>query len=108
MPRRKRVLAPPIQPNWLRHETFTFKEKRQTTIVEQTLERGDKFKIKDEQGWFRFLQHVVNLDNDKEWIDCVQLFGVKEERGPMRAFRPERVTRKFRVIKRRGPRKKKA
>lgn len=105
MPRRKRVFAPPIQPNWLRNMTFTFKEKRPTTTVEQTLEVGDKFKVRGETGWFIFRMHVTNLDTDKEWIDCIQLFGVKEERGPMRAFRPERVTKKFRVIKRRKSRK---
>jgi hypothetical protein len=105
VPRRKRAFTPTLQPNWLREPTFAFKEKRQTTIVEQTLECGDKFKVRGEIGWFIFKQHVTNLDTDKEWIDCIQLFGVKQERGPMRSFRPERVTKKFRVIKRRKSRK---
>lgn len=105
---RRRPVVPPIINNWLRASTFTFQEKRQNgKYVEQTLERGDKFKVVHEQGWFIFLEHVTNLNNDKQWIDCVQLFGLKEERGPMRAFRPERVSKKFRVIKRRKPRKQK-
>lgn len=98
----------PLVLNWLIEQTFTFTEKRGVNYVEQTLEKGDKFKIRGEQGWFRFLRHVTNLDIDKRWIDCVQLHGIKEEVGGFRAFRPERVTKKYRVIKRRKPRKAKA
>lgn len=107
---RRRVFVPTITPNWLKTLTFVFKEKRQAAgggykYVEQTLEVGDKFRVRGETGWFIFKAHVTNLDIDKEWIDCVQIFGVKETPGPMRSFRPDRVTKKFRVIKRRKPRK---
>lgn len=110
LPRRKRVLAPPITPNWLREKIFTFNERRPATgggykYVEQTIEPGDKFRVKNEMGWFVFKSLVTNLDNNAQWVDCIQLFGVKQEQGPMRSFRPERVTKKFRVIKRRKPRK---
>lgn len=108
---RRRKYVPTIEPNWLRETTFTFQEKRQALggykYVEQLLEAGEKCKISDETGWFIFTERVINLDNDKQWVNCIQLHGVKEERGCMRSFRPERIKKKYRVIKRRGPRKKK-
>jgi hypothetical protein len=98
--------AKPLVLNWQRSTHITFLEKRGKNYVEVTANAGDKIKIRGEQGWFIFQQYVINLDNEAEWIDVIQLFGVEQERGPMRSFRPNRASKIYRVIKRRKPRKK--
>lgn len=40
------------------------------TVIEQ----GDIIKIQGIHGIkFRFIEHVVKTDNNKEWIDCIEL-----------------------------------
>lgn len=54
------------------------------------IERGEVIKIAGEHGSkFRFLEHVINLDNGAEWIDCFELRnGVA---SGWRSFRTDRI-----------------
>lgn len=69
--------------NWTVSETYTLPNGK-------TLSSGDIIRIDGEQGKrFLFTQHVYNHDNDKEWIDCHEIW--KGAPGMTRSFRPHRI-----------------
>jgi len=51
------------------------------------LEVDTEFRIKGEQGTFKFRRHVINAEGD-EWIDA---FGGSSGHGMYRAFRAARI-----------------
>lgn len=60
------------------------------TIGKKTIAEGDIIRIDGEQGKrFIFQRHVYNHDNDKEWIDCFEIW--KGAPSMQRSFRPERI-----------------
>lgn len=60
------------------------------TVGSKTLASGDIIRIDGEQGKrFIFNQHVVNHDNNAEWIDCNEIW--KGAPGMFRSFRPNRI-----------------
>lgn len=82
MGRRKKFVSP-LAHKYQRYDEYTMESGR-------TIERGEIIKIAGEHGVrFRFLEHVINLENGAEWIDCFELRqGVA---SGWRAFRPDRI-----------------
>ena len=82
MGRRKKYVSP-IQNKFHREPSITLENGR-------VIESGELIKISGEHGGkFRFLEHVRNIENGAEWIDCFQI-----ERGMVcgwRSFRPDRI-----------------
>ena len=78
----KKKMPPQIINNW----TVT----TEYTVGNKTLASGDLIRIDGEQGKrFIFNCHVYNHDNDKEWIDCNEVW--KGAPGMFRSFRPNRI-----------------
>ena len=51
---------------------------------------GDVVRIDGEHGTrFIFLYFVVNMENGKEWIDCIEM--QKGQYGPYRSFNKDRL-----------------
>jgi hypothetical protein len=66
MARRKKVVSP-LSSKFVRETSLTLENGR-------VIESGEIIKISGEHGTkFRFLEHVVNLENNAEWIDCFEL-----------------------------------
>lgn len=78
----KKKMKPQIVNNW----TVT----TEYTVGNRVISNGDIIRIDGEQGKrFIFNQHVYNHDNDKEWIDCNEVW--KGAPGMFRSFRPNRI-----------------
>lgn len=66
MPRKKKVVSP-LSKRFVREPSITLESGR-------VIESGEVIKISGEHGTkFRFLEHVINSENDAEWIDCFEL-----------------------------------
>ena len=82
MGRRKKYVSP-IANKYHRQNEYTLESGR-------TIESGEIIKIVGEHGaTFRFVEHVVNLENGAEWIDCFELH--RGMPSGWRAFRPDRI-----------------
>lgn len=69
--------------NWTVSENYTLPNGKM-------LSSGDIIRIDGEQGKrFIFSNHVYNHDNDKEWIDCYEIW--KGAPSMIRSFRPHRI-----------------
>jgi hypothetical protein len=78
----KKKVKPQIVNNW----TVT----TEYVVGSKTIYNGDIIRIDGEQGKrFIFNQYVYNHDNDKEWIDCNEVW--KGAPGMFRSFRPDRI-----------------
>lgn len=51
-----------------------------------TIKPGDKIKIKNERGSFKFLHFVHNIEKDVQWIDCMH-----PDTGVFRSFYVDRL-----------------
>lgn len=82
MARRKKVVSP-LAHKYERHQQYALESGR-------VIEHGEIIKISGEHGTkFRFLEHVINIDNGAEWIDCFELHqGVA---SGWRSFKPDRI-----------------
>ena len=58
----------------------------QLITTEGVVNEGDIIKIKGERGSFKFIKYVFNPNNDKEWIDCINV-----RKDGFRSFRPNKV-----------------
>jgi hypothetical protein len=64
------------------------------------IESGEIFKVKGEHGLtFQFEHFVTNIENDAQWVDCIQLY-----RGRYNCRRAFRVDRIKKLPKKRGKR----
>ena len=82
MARRKKYVNP-NDGKYIRSSNYTLEGGR-------IIEYGEVIKISGEYGnKFRFLEHVINVENNAEWIDCFQLHnGIP---SGWRSFKPERI-----------------
>lgn len=82
MGRRKKYVSP-ITNKFSRKQEYVLENGRR-------IEHGEIIKISGEHGSkFKFLEHVINIENGAEWVDCFQI-----ERGMVsgwRSFRPDRI-----------------
>jgi hypothetical protein len=51
----------------------------------RTLTPGDKFRIRGERGWFKFICVTTNPDIGKTWVDC------RDKNGRWRSFYLDRI-----------------
>lgn len=78
----KKKMPPQIINNWTVSTEYT--------VGNKTISDGDIIRINGETGKrFIFSRHVVNHDNDAEWIDCHEIW--KGAPGMWRSFRPDRI-----------------
>lgn len=82
MGRRKKYVSP-VGDKYSRESHYALESGR-------VIEHGEIIKIDGEHGCkFKFLEHVRNVQNDAEWIDCFELRnGVP---SGWRSFRPDRI-----------------
>lgn len=82
MGRRKKYIDP-TQGKYSRTSSFVLEGGR-------IIETGEIIKIVGEHGSkFKFIEHVINNENNAEWIDCFQLQnGIA---SGWRSFRPSRI-----------------
>lgn len=79
---KKKATPRPSIHNWTISKEFT--------VGNRVICDGDIIRIDGEQGKrFIFNQHVYNNDNDKEWIDCNEIW--KGAPAMFRSFRPDRI-----------------
>jgi hypothetical protein len=82
MARRKKVVSP-LSSKFVRETSLTLESGR-------VVERGEIIKISGEHGTkFKFLEHVVNIENGAEWIDCFELY--QGTPSGWRSFKRDRI-----------------